>query len=85
MDEKTKKLVAIGASVTAHCAPCLEHHLAEAREAGLSDCDIKEAIKVGRTVRRGAASAWDKTANTLISNPTGPGSETPHSAACCAG
>ena len=66
MDEKTKKLVAIGASVTAHCVPCLEYHLAKAREIGLSDREIKEAIKVARMVRRGAASKWDEAANELI-------------------
>ena len=82
MDEKTEELVAIGASVTAHCVPCLEYHLAKARETGLSDCEIEEAIKVGRTVRRGAASKWDETASTLILKRSGSG--TTRREECCA-
>jgi len=33
MDEKTKELIAIGASVGAHCQPCLAWH-EKARELG---------------------------------------------------
>ncbi len=29
MDEQTKELVAIGASVAANCYPCMKHHLAK--------------------------------------------------------
>ena len=32
MDEKTKELIAIGASVSAHCQPCLTYHVAKAKE-----------------------------------------------------
>lgn len=32
MDEKTKELIAIGASVGAHCQPCLSWHVAKASE-----------------------------------------------------
>lgn len=83
MDEKTKELIAIGASVTAHCVPCIEHHHAKARELGLSDFEIGEAIKVGRRVRRGAANEWDKTANKLIREEFT--SETSSANTCCAG
>ena len=34
MDERTKELVAIGASVAAHCSPCMKHHLAKCDELG---------------------------------------------------
>ncbi len=66
MDEKTKELIAIGASVTANCVPCLKYHLAQGREAEASEDEIHAAISVGRMVRRGAARKWDEAANELI-------------------
>ncbi len=56
MDTKTKELIAIGASVTANCVPCLQFHLAKAQE----------AVRVGRIVRKGAAGKWDEEAKTVI-------------------
>ena len=32
MDDKTKELVAIGASVSAHCQPCVTYHVAKNAE-----------------------------------------------------
>ena len=57
MDEKTKEMIAIGTSVGAHCQPCLEYHVNKAREAGLTDDEIREAIAVGHMVEKGAMSA----------------------------
>jgi len=57
MDEKTKELIALGASVTAHCQPCVKYHLAVARKLGISEELIQEAIAVGQMVERGAGSA----------------------------
>lgn len=56
-DEKTQELVAIGASVAAHCQPCFTYHLGKARELGLSEDAIKEAVAVGESVQRGAGAA----------------------------
>jgi AhpD family alkylhydroperoxidase len=67
MDTKTKELIAIGASVTANCVPCLKYHFAKARKAGTSDDEIREAIAVGRMVRKGAAGKWDEEAMTIFS------------------
>ena len=60
-----KELIAIGASVTANCVPCLRHHLKKAREAGVDEGKIKTAVSIGRMVRKGAASTWDEEAETL--------------------
>ncbi|MCE5296861.1 MAG: carboxymuconolactone decarboxylase family protein, partial [Euryarchaeota archaeon] len=35
MDERTKELVAIAASVAGHCQPCFRHHLGKAKELGI--------------------------------------------------
>lgn len=60
MDEKTKELVAIGASVGAHCQPCLTWHVAKARELGIDDELIHEAIETGHMVEKGAMNAMKK-------------------------
>lgn len=61
-DEKTKELIAIGASITANCHPCLDYHVAKARELGVGNDEILEAIEVGKQVRRGASAKTDRLA-----------------------
>ena len=60
MDEKTKELIAIGASVGAHCQPCLAWHVEKARELGIDDETIRAAIETGHMVEKGATSAMRK-------------------------
>lgn len=76
LDDKTKKLIAIGASVTANCRPCLETHAAQAQNMGITPSEIELAIRVGQSVRSGAAKRMDEliesiTAGGCISDPTG--------------
>jgi AhpD family alkylhydroperoxidase len=66
LDNRTKELIAIGASISANCQPCLEYHTGKARENGSDEEEILEAIEVGKLVRRGAASKMDKFAMTFI-------------------
>ena len=68
-DEPTKELIALGASVTANCHPCVQYHLKKAREVGLNEQQIKDAIEVGKMVRKGAASKMDQLVSTLTSSP----------------
>lgn len=58
INEKTQELIALGASIAAQCQPCLKHHVAKARELGLSDDEIQQAIEIGRVIKLGAASAF---------------------------
>jgi AhpD family alkylhydroperoxidase len=60
MDERTKELIAIGASVGAHCQPCLTYHVEKAREIGIDDATIRAAIETGQMVEKGAMSAMRK-------------------------
>jgi AhpD family alkylhydroperoxidase len=66
MDEKMKKLIAVGASVGANCHPCLEHHVGKALEAGIDRDDLMEAVEVAKAVRKGAAASMDKLALHLV-------------------
>jgi AhpD family alkylhydroperoxidase len=60
IDEKTRELIAIGASITANCHPCIKYHVGKAREMEIAEDDIQQAIEVGKTVRKGAAGQMDK-------------------------
>jgi AhpD family alkylhydroperoxidase len=68
-------------SVGANCQPCLQYHIARARENGVIEQEIQEAIYVGRTVRKGAAYKMDEYIKTLcdenssIPRPAGKGCE----------
>ena len=68
MDVKTKEMIAIGASVTANCIPCIRYHFNKGREVGLTDAEIKVAIQVGKSVRTGAAQKWDEEVSVLFSS-----------------
>jgi len=66
MDVRIEELIAIGASITANCKPCLEYHVAKARENGANDQEISEAIAVGKMVRKGAAAKMDQFTSTVL-------------------
>ena len=76
MDEKMKELIAIGASVTAHCQPCVTYHAGKAKELGVDEEQIQEAIRVGQMVERGAGSAMRDFVQGLFAREM--------SAGCCA-
>jgi AhpD family alkylhydroperoxidase len=50
-NEKTKELIAVGASITARCQPCLDYHLKKALKFGAEVEEILEAIEIGKRVR----------------------------------
>jgi AhpD family alkylhydroperoxidase len=66
LEERTKELIAVGASVTANCLGCVEFHVAKARGLGAGEEEIQEAIRVGKLVRRGAGNKLDKFAQGLM-------------------
>ena len=54
MDSKTKELIAIGASITANCIPCVDFHIAKAKEYGATDKELIIASKIGLHIKNGA-------------------------------
>jgi len=68
MEDKTKLLIAVGASVTANCQPCLKTAVTQAKSAGVDKKEILEALAIGRVVRKGAFGKMDKFASTLTGN-----------------
>lgn len=65
LDEKTLELIAVGATITANCQPCLEFHVRKAREAGAGEAEIAAAIEAGKEVRAGAGARMDRYAAEL--------------------
>ena len=68
MDERTKELIAVGTSVGSHCQPCLVYHVTRAREIGISDTDILEAIGIGHMVERGSMDAMKSFSQSVLNN-----------------
>ena len=66
IDANIKELIAIGASVSANCGPCIKHHVAQAREMKIDEQQIQQAIDVGKMVRKGAAGQMDELISELI-------------------
>jgi AhpD family alkylhydroperoxidase len=54
MDVRMKELVSLGASVSAHCFPCFDFHLEQARKFGIGEKEIQESIRAGFMVMNGA-------------------------------
>lgn len=55
---RTKRLLAIAAAVGAGCDFCVNHHVGLARQEGLSEDEIFEAIMVGAMVRFGGGARY---------------------------
>jgi AhpD family alkylhydroperoxidase len=66
IDDKVKELIAIGASITANCHPCIKYHVNKAREMTIDENEIQEAIEVGKMVRKGAAGEMDKVISAVV-------------------
>ena len=79
MDERTRELIAIGASIGAHCQPCLTYHVAKAKELGIDADLIRATMDVGHMVEKGAMTAMREFASGVLNMPKQEGS------ACCAG
>ena len=51
MDAKTRELVAIAAAVAGKCHPCFAHHYKQAREEGIGEDLIREAVQLAKDIR----------------------------------
>jgi len=51
LEQRGKELAAVGASIGCNCRPCIEHHIAAGRAAGLSEAELADAVATARAVR----------------------------------
>lgn len=49
---REKELVRIGAAMASNCIACIEYHIPQARKAGLTDLQIKEAVNIAKLVKK---------------------------------
>jgi len=81
LSEKVKELVAVGASITANCQPCLQYHTEKAIASGADSGEVTAAVEVGKQVRKGASAKMDQFSSSLKeANPAA--AETKKSACC---
>src|SRR5689334_9457423 len=66
LEPREKELVAVGASVGAGCRPCIEHHVVAAREAGLSESELLEAVETAFSVRSQATELFSRMVGELL-------------------
>jgi AhpD family alkylhydroperoxidase len=66
LNEKMRELVAVGASITANCQPCLQIHVEKALGAGAHPDEVAAAIEMGNRVRKGAAAKMEEFASRVI-------------------
>jgi AhpD family alkylhydroperoxidase len=81
LSEKVKELVAVGASITANCQPCLQYHSEKAQANGADSGEVKAAIEVGKQVRKGASAKMDQFSSSLKETQQVPADE--KKSACC--
>ena len=85
------ELVAIGASIAAHCKPCLKYHCDKARELGASTEDIAQAVDTALMVKEVAARQVTDLADRYLGREQpagtpsccGPASPKPSASKCC--
>lgn len=66
LDNRTKSLIAVGASITANCQPCLQSTVTMALQSGADEQEIAEAVEIGKRVRQGATSRMDAFTPSLV-------------------
>ena len=69
VDSKIKELIAIGASVSANCHPCVKYHVSKARQMNIEEKEIQQAVEVGKMVRKGAAGRMDELISEILNKP----------------
>lgn len=79
-----RELVALGAALASNCVPCIEHHVPQARAAGLSDEQINEAIRMADAIRQVPARKVLAAARALL-DPGVAGEELAGAGAACGG
>ncbi len=84
LDIRIRELIALGSAIGANCHPCLRHHAAKAREEGIPEDEIAQAIEVGKSIRAGARGSMDRLVEELLGERSA--APTPPDVGCgCAG
>jgi 4-carboxymuconolactone decarboxylase len=85
LNPRESVLVALGAAMGSNCIPCLEHLVPQARQAGLTDREIRAAIERADKVRQVPARKVLQAALEMVPQPAGDASCTTWGDRCAAG
>ncbi|MBI5265314.1 MAG: carboxymuconolactone decarboxylase family protein [Bradyrhizobium sp.] len=66
LDNRIRELIAIGTAIGANCHTCLEYHTKKARDQGVPEDEIAQAVEVGKSIRAGAHGSIDRLVNELM-------------------
>lgn len=71
LNGRIRELIAVGASITANCQPCLQLHREKALESGARPEEIAAAIEIGNRIKQGATAGMNGFCSVLCA-PTSP-------------
>ncbi len=54
MDSRSRILIGLGAATAANCIPCFKNYYTKARQEGISDKEVLEAVELGLQMKGGA-------------------------------
>lgn len=66
LNSRETALISIGVSVGVNCQPCLQYCVAKAKEIGMTEQDIRDAVNAGKVVRSGAANKMNRYIEELL-------------------
>lgn len=69
LDETARVLIAVAAAVATNSPPEVKYRISRARELGVQDAELSEAVEIGRLVRSGAISKADMFAASIAVTP----------------
>lgn len=82
MNKKIEEMIALGASYALNCKPCMEIHQRLAVEAGVTQEEMQDAIRVADGVKEGAGKKSKEFAEKMFGLIKG-GQCCPAGSACC--
>jgi AhpD family alkylhydroperoxidase len=50
MDEKTREIIGVAASIAGHCHPCFKYHFKQAKILNISIRDLEETIEFAKSI-----------------------------------
>ena len=70
LNSRETALISIGVSVGVNCQPCLQYCVAKAREIGMMEQEIRDAVNAGKVVRNGAVNRMNRYVEELLTEET---------------
>ena len=68
LSKREKELVSLGAAVGSNCVPCVVFHVKSAKNCGITDVELTEAIDLAEKLKKVPASLVLNAANEEINN-----------------